>query len=550
MPFKKHFSCILSALIIFSITSLAKPAAKHDEPYLTVVIVIDQLAHHYLDKLSKNFTGGLKKLLKQGVVFQNAFHPHGIPETTPGHHAISTGTLPRDHGAVLNQWLNDRCYKIPFESDTSGHARVFSKDGFYNTGKSCHHTAVDGFSDQFLLSEKPDKKAKVFALSLKSYPALSMANRLGKAIWFDEKAGGFTSSERYFTQLPSWLTAFNKHHKIEQLTTVTWKSVHHASHKAYRFPFTRHYQFAGLPFSFIDKKEVQLDKTTATPYDLYLKTPASGKLLLECAQECIRKNFDRHSRMLLWVSLSNLDLAGHVYGPDSMEIIDTIYHVDRQLNVFIKFLEKTVGKKNFMLVLTADHGIAPLPEIMAQKGYPHARRIIAKNLIRTMNVELEKTYNIPNIVSCFEPTSFVLNHTVFQAQDQATQLQILNDIKKILKSEPGIKEAWTFNELQALVCQPDSYEQFYKNQLFANRTGDIIIQPHPFCQVTNYETGTSHQSPYDYDTHVPLIFYHHKHLKPGIIKQKVWIPQLPVTLAHLLRISKPGSSPYGILPGI
>lgn len=548
MAFKKHFSSALLAIVIFFFINQIILAKKHEEPALTVVIVIDQFAHHYLEKLHKHFKGGLKKLLKHGVVFHNAFHPHGVPETTPGHHGISTGTLPRDHGAVFNQWRDKNCNKIPFENDND--AKVFSKNGLYETGKSCHHTAVEGLSDQFVLSEKPHKKAVVFALSLKSYPALSMANRLGKAIWFDDKAGGFTSSEYYFSQLPEWLTSFNKKTGIEQLSAATWKTAHHHSHKAYKFPFTRNYDHAGLPFSFIDKKEVPLDRATQSPYDLYLKTPQSGKLLLDCAEKCIKNNFDRHGRMLLWISLSNLDLAGHMYGPDSMEIIDTIYHLDKQLKDFIKFLKKNVGKKNFLLALTADHGISPLPEIMAQKGYPHARRIIARQLMAKINAELEKTYNFPTILSCFEPTSFVLNHSFFDTQTEQTQQNILADIKKLLKTEPGIKEVWTFDELQKLVCSPNAYEQFYKNQLFAGRTGDIIVQPHPFCQITNYETGTSHQSPYNYDTHVPLILYQHKRLKPATIKQKVLIPQLPVTLAHLLKISKPGSSSYGILPGI
>ena len=119
-----------------------------------------------------------------------------------------------------------------------------------------------------------------------------------------------------------------------------------------------------------------------------------------------------------------------------------------------------------------------------------------------------------------------------------------------MRSIPGIKNVWTFDELEDSTFQPHQLESFYKNQLYAGRSGDIICQPEPYCQITKYPTGTSHMSPYDYDTHVPLIIYQNGRFEKKKVNKKVWMQQLPVTLAHILHVGQPSASPYDQLPGL
>lgn len=528
-------------------------------PPLTIVIVVDQFAHHVVQKLEPYFKFGLKKLLKKGIVYHQARHPHGVPETTPGHHALSTGVLPRDHGAVLNQWLNRQGIRTHYEVDTSGKAQVFSPSGFYEEGKSCCKTDVDGLSDQFIVRSSPNCKHQAFAMSLKSYPAISMANRLGKAFWLDQENGFFTSSKAYYETMPAWVHAFNQGKRVDKLTYCTWKTLYNKQSKAYQFPEIRNYEFAGFDFSLIDKVKIPISQHTEKnykgkkmlPYELFCKTPQSSKLLLNFAKRCIKKNFNKkEGKMLLWVSLSNFDLLGHFYGPDSMEAIDLAYHIDKQVGKFLDSVHEMVGEKNVLIVFTADHGVAPLPEIMQKRGFKSARRILADDLIQRMNDHIKTKYLTDKIIESYEPTHFRFNRAIFNTLSPSLQSSIIEDCKTFLLDEPGIKNVWTAEEIKTRYYEPRSLEQFYRNQVYRQRTGDLIIQPLPHVQVTHYATGTAHMTPYDYDTHVPLIFYQKGKLHHRQINKKVWAQQVPVTLAYLFGIARPSGSSFSLLPGI
>ena len=546
------FLFFIAAVLVLSSAAVArKPEDPCKAPQLTVVIVVDQFAHHVFEKLKPHFKYGFKRLLKEGIIYHQARHPHAVPETTPGHHALSTGVVPRDHGAVLNQWLNREGVRTHYELDVSGTASVFSPTGTYAQGKSPQHTDVDGLSDQFILHSSADCPHQVFALSLKSYPAISMANRKGKAFWIDQKTGFFTSSKAYCDQLPDWVQEFNREKKLDKLVCCRWKTMYNQKSKAYKFPEISNYEHAGFNFSIIKKGKIPLNRACENPYELFCKTPQSSKLLISFAKRCINKNFDKcNGKMLLWVSLSNFDLLGHIYGPDSMEAIDLAYHIDKQIGDFLKYLDEHIGKNKTLVVLTADHGISPIPEIMKKRGFNTARRIMADDLVQRMNDYIKAKYLIEKIVVAYEPMHFRLNRELLSTFAQSEQDAIINDLKQFLIQEPGIKNAWTAEDLKTKYYELRSLEQFYRNQVYRGRTGDIIIQPLPYVQVTNYATGTAHMTPYDYDTHVPLIIHQKGRFCRDDIYKKVWMQQLPITLAHIFGIPRPSASLFKMLPGI
>lgn len=557
----KRFIC-LSIAVFFTAATLPlfggvvatpkKTTPCYQPPKLAVVVVIDQCAWHYFNKLKPFFTGGLKELLDQGVVYTQAYHPHGIPETTPGHHGIATGTLPKDHGAITNQWLDDDCHKVAYDSDTSSYASILDAGTSAGQGKSPHHTMVDGLSDQFMLRSTGKTPNNVFALSLKSYPAIAMAGKMGKALWFNEKTGRFTSSRRYFKKLPDWIGDFNKTASIAKIPSFDWSLVYPSDAPAYDFPFIDDTTNAAYKFSLIGKGAVRIDLSKKDPYEFFIRCPSASDLLLRFAQTCLQEYFDPKSneRMLLWVSLSNLDLLGHMYGPDSREVIDTLYHIDHQLKGFIATLDQVAGKGNYLLALTADHGVAPIPEIQQKKGFHQALRISRDKLIGDMNAHIHECFHVLNVVQSFEPSFFWLNNKVIKKLSPELQHAVKKELVDYLRCCRGIKNAWTREELETSTFKEDDLEQFYKNQLYHGRCGDIVCQPQPYCLITQYSTGTSHATPYDYDTHVPLVLYQPAHLAHRYIHKKVWVPQLPVTLSKLLRVSRPSVSTYKFLPGL
>lgn len=544
------FKIKVQTLVIFSQLCVAAFLGAINPPKLTIVMVVDQGAYHYFPRLQKNFAYGLKELLEKGIVYTRAYHAHGVPETTPGHHAISTGTLPWYHGAAFNDWIQQTDYKMVFfDEDSSDKAKILNG---HSGGKSYKKTMVDGFSDQAMLDQKKEDNYTVMALSLKSYPAIAMANHTGKALWFNDKNGGFTSSKTYFEQLPKWVGKVNTKLNLGSKKFFEWKSAYPINSAKYNYQDIDDYSASALPFSIVKKGGIDMNKASSCPYDFFIKTPNGGAALITLAKACIKEHFvtkGSKSNLLLWVSLSNLDLITHLYGPYSYEAIDTFYHVDKQIQKLMVFARKIVGAKKCLFALTADHGIVPIPEILQKHGFTQAKRVMCKPLIDGMNKLIAQKYAIKEIVKSYEPTYFVLNREALASLEPGTRHAVITELKNFLKTQPGIRKAWHIDELKHTTFPEGALENLYKTQIYDNRIGDLIVMPQPYCLITNYSTGTSHLSPYEYDTHVPLFIYH-KDLKHQIIDEKVYVPQLPATLAKLLNITKPAASPYGPLPGI
>lgn len=252
----------------------------------------------------------------------------------------------------------------------------------------------------------------------------------------------------------------------------------------------------------------------------------------------------------MWVLLSNLDLLCHYYGPDCLETIDTIYHLDEQIYDFMKFAKYRVGAKKCLFVLTADHGIPSIPELAQKRGLSIARRLMADPLIKKINDAIQQKHGVAQVIKAYEPTSFKLNKEALNVLELEKKTIIINDIKTMLEQEPGIRKAWTLEELAAAPYVPGQREYCYKTQIYPGRIGDIICMPQPYCQITNYEKGTSHMSPYEYDTHVPLVIYQQGRFEGKTITDKVFMTQLAPTLTHIMGINRPATAMTPILPGI
>jgi len=523
--------------------------AQEKSPRLTVVLVIDQFAYHELQKLLPFFKGGIKFLHDNGIRYINAFHAHGMPETGIGHTTIGTATWAKDHGIIGNSWINEKGNLVLCDQDNSPHAAVFSPDGTYNFGVSPKNIMVDALSDQLRLNSFPHAKNTIFSISLKSRSSVGMAGRLGNALWFDTKTGNFTSSKAYFKELPAWVKIFNKERNIQNMKSYTWDLTYPKDDQAYQFYDLEDYEYTGVKRSWIGTHEINHNEKD--PFLFFEKTPNANKLLLDFAHECLKTHItDNHNeRFILWLSLSSLDLIGHVYGPNSLELIDMLYHVDNQLNKFIQSLSQYVPLQETLFVLTADHGVFPILETLKKRGIPFAHRMNADELIKVLNDGIEEKHGIKNAIAHFKMPCFYCSKEVCSSP-RPRYNAIIEDIKKELMATPGIKAAWTYKELIQMPTLPRDLKQYYKNQLYHNRTGDIICQVQPYNYIDTYTSGTAHGTPYDYDTHVPLIVYQKGVHENKTIGTTVFTPQIGVTLAEILNVPRPSASTFDVLPGI
>jgi len=239
-----------------------------------------------------------------------------------------------------------------------------------------------------------------------------------------------------------------------------------------------------------------------------------------------------------------------MYGPDSLEVVDSNYHLDYQIESFMKNVRRMIGAKNVLFVLTADHGVQPIQEIMQKKGYSKARRIMAPKLIKDMNDIAHEKFGIKDIIAGFKGSMFTLNKEKLNELETQQQKELIVSLKKHIEKIDGIKKVWHYDELENAVFEKNALENFYKNQLYKGRSGDLICMPHPYCIITHYSKGCSHETPYDYDTHVPLILYQKSRFERKTFNTKVWMTQLPKTLAKILNIHYPTASTEKCLPGI
>lgn len=538
-------------LLLFSLKLIASPCAPctyyhPEEPQLTVVIVIDQCAYRHLEKLKTYLTHGLKFFMNQGICYKEAYVPYAWPETAPGHASLSTGCTPCDHGIITNGWLSATGKEIACDEDEQEKTAVFGANGLQDVGRSASKIMVDGISDQLILQTQQHKNYKVFSVSGKSRAAICTANKLGKAIWLDDTACMFTSSKAYFNELPAWVKRFNERKNIRNMK-YTWKLANTCP-GAYAFRNTRNLKGSKYKQSLIGRTFSLCDQRKE-----FMQTPQANQLVFDAALTCIDEHFNKENKdekLFMWVLPSALDKVGHNFGPESIEAIDTVYHLDRQIQHFMNCVYKKTNKRNVLWVVTADHGMTLLPEQVREQGYTGARRILGPEVIKDLNAHLAQTCNVENLALLFNANSIYVNDPLFKSLERPVRKKVIKETKSFMRNLKGIRNVWTAKELSKLPTHKGTILDSFKHQIFKGRSGRFIVQSYPFVYVSQKKTGLSHQSPYSYDTHIPIMIYQRGKLQHKTIYERVTNTQLAPTLAHLLGVPRPSACTTDILPGI
>ena len=274
-------------------------------------------------------------------------------------------------------------------------------------------------------------------------------------------------------------------------------------------------------------------------------------MLFELAQRCIKKEFSKKQQSgILFLSVSTLDKVGHYFGQNSIEYLDVLYHLDQELGHFIDTVECTVKPEKIMWILTSDHGSMPPVEKLQEQGYSNARRINKNELHLNLNRLLEKQYGIQHAISAIDTPDIYLNHPVVDRLEKKTKKALLSSIKNYLLQLPGIKKVWFASELADNNYLSDTFENYFKNQYFSKRSADLAGQVFPYTLVSKNLKGSSHKTPYWYDTQVPLVIYQKNRFEKQRINKPVWITQVASTVAQILNIPRPSCTTFEVLPGI
>lgn len=554
-------------------SSLQTGAKLHERPRLVLLIVVDQFRYDYFERFGDLFVeGGLKRLMREGAFWTNVNYDHMPTFTAPGHATMMTGAWPAESGIVANEWPDRESGKrVTSVSDET--ARLLGgAEG--EPASSPRRLMASTLGDELRLAT--NDRSKVIGISAKDRSAILPAGRhASAAYWFSEQTGRMVTSNYYFNQVPAWVESFNATRPTDDFFRKPWERL---------LPDEAEYlRRAGpdAPPWEILRGEGEGKDTNTFPHiitggasmpgrDFYrlgfAYSPFSNDLLVSFTEQAIineQLGADDDTDVLT-LSFSANDYVGHRFGPYSQEMMDITLRVDRQIKALLDFVNGRVGLQNTLVVFTADHGVAPIPEHAAALGLPGGR-IEAADVTRAMRLAISARYNPKNeqpdrtadyIFKYKEGDTFkdafyngnLYFNPVALKRDGINQEEIERISGEAVMTVPGVRGYFTRTQLQRGAVSPaDPVARRVLHGFYARRSGDVIVIYEPFKKIFDYAIPADHGSPYSYDTHVPLIIMYARSLKPGRYMEAATPADIAPTLSAILDIQAPSNNVGRIL---
>lgn len=522
-------------LILFSIVLSACKNRTENAPKLVVGIVVDQMRYDYLSKFSGKFgQDGFKRLMREGFTLSNTHYNYIPTATAPGHASIFTGSTPSHHGIIGNYFYDKTLQEMVYCMADDRFKTVGAKKGGNTSTTRLQTTTI---ADQLKLAQAG--KGKTIGIALKDRSAmLPVGHSANGAYWFEGgKEGKFITSSFYAEKLPAWVENFNASATAEKLLNQTWKTLYpiknYTESIADKNPYERPFQgkkTATFPY------DLQTLKKENGGYSLLKATPFGNDLLLAFAKAAIKgeKLGQTAYKDFLSVSFSSTDYVGHQFGIHSKEIEDTYIRLDKNIAELLKFLDDEVGSGNYTLFLTADHAAAPNSNYLKSLRIP-ADFFSSKSFSAFVENLLYEKFTIENLVENISNGQIFLNELTLEK----------NNIKKetVVKylAENVIKHPLVYKIMGAVDLQKANFKSglfaLMKNGYHQKFSGDVLFALKPGVLNENHKKGgTSHGTGYNYDTHVPLIFYG-ANIKKGQSVTYTPITDIAPTIAHILGIT-------------
>ncbi|AWA30219.1 alkaline phosphatase [Flavobacterium magnum] len=528
-------------LLLLLLAPLALSAQQR--PKLVVGIVVDQMKMEYLYRFSSDFTkNGFKKLMDDGFVFENMHYNYMPTYTAPGHASIYTGTTPSVHGIVSNEWYSASTGKERYCTDDAGVTTV--GNGTPQEGAmSPKNLLATTITDELRLST--NFKGKVIGMSLKDRGAILPAGHFANWAFWYSKTGEFISSTFYGQQLPEWVTKFNAQKRFMSYINKGWDLL--LPEEAYNESLADDNKYEGKLYG----------KAPVFPYDLkemYAKndagilraTPFGNDLLLEFAKVAVDQEslgVDNDTDFLT-VSFSSTDYVGHIIGPRSVELQDTYLRLDRNIADLIAYLDGKVGKGNYLMFLTADHAGAENVTFLKDHKYD-VTNIPFGEMSKNLKQFSLDTFGT-DVIADFSNNNLYLNRQALKDKSLEPE-KVKSALSDYLMTLPQTKRVYS-KEVIIHAGGADYYLSCIAKGYDPRENGDLVVLFRP-GYIEYGPTGTSHGTPYSYDTHVPAIFYGW-HVRKGISHDKKTITQIAPTLAQKLGITFPNGSECIVLPEI
>ncbi len=517
---------LVPALVLASAVraaDIAAPApATTPRPRLVLFVSVDQMRADYLERFRGSFTSGLKTLSERGAVFTNARYRHACNETGPGHSVLLSGRSPRSSGIVGNSWY-DRTLGTRVNVVADPTVRVLG-----GAGRTASPAYFNGFTVGDMLKTR-SPASKVVGLSFKDRAAILMAGkRADGAYWYE--SGRWVTSSWYMAEAPRWLERWNARRLADTLAGRTWERLlaDPATYVRLAGPDDVKGEWDGKDTTFPHR--IRSAPPALEFYEDLRRTPFADDVLMDLVTTAMKAHDlgTDDATDILAVSFSTCDAIGHTYGPDSQEMMDYLLRLDRTLGRLLDEAERRAGKDRVLVVLTADHGVMPLVEVLKAKGID-ARRATGEELSGPVDRALAARFpGATGLLTDPDPTEYVLDREAIARQGLKVE-DVEAEIRKALLST-GLVDA-VYSQAQLVGPRPagDPFFDLHQRAFFAPRSGDLVTRIKKYVYLGGYVGGTGHGTPYDYDRHVPIVF-----LGPGIAPGRREIETGPEDIAWTL----------------
>ena len=513
----------LTAILSIAATRTAAPAAHL--PKLAVIIVVDQMRADYIDRFQADWTAGLKRIVSHGAWFHDAAYPYLGTVTCAGHATVSTGTFPNVHGVFANAWWDRKARElITCTEDSKAHNISYGPS--VKGGESPRELKVSTFTDQM----REQRSAHVVTLSLKARSAIMLAGHGGDAVtWLNDTLDGWASSSAYTKDPVAAVKTFVDANPIDADYGKTW--THALPDSRYQGPDDGLGESAprGWERTFPHRLTGGGDKPDAIFHQQWEASPFADAYLGRMAASLAESfQLGKHDGTdVLGVSFSSTDIVGHDFGPRSQEVQDMYVRLDRTVGALLDRLDALVGRDEYVVALTADHGVSMIPDQAIKEGRD-AGRITAAAIVDPIEKRMQAALGSGKYIARMTGNDLYFEHGQFEKL--AKSPEALAAVIDTIAATPGIARVFRADELRGAADSHDPLLRAAALSYVPDRSGDLIFALKPGWMIGS--SGTTHGSASPDDQHVPVVFMG-RGVKPGRYTSAATPADVTPTLAAL-----------------
>ncbi|MEA1847294.1 alkaline phosphatase PafA [Chryseobacterium sp. MHB01] len=531
----------IATAVIVSVTAINAQKIKNsrlERPKLVVGLVVDQMRWDYLYRYYNKYgNDGFKRLLNTGYSLNNVHIPYIPTVTALGHTCIYTGSVPAIHGIAGNDWTDKETGKNVYcttDESVTPVGTTNTKVGSHSP-KNLWSTTI---SDELRMAT--NFQGKVIGVSLKDRASILPAGHTPNgAFWFDDSTGDFITSSWYMNDLPQWVKAFNAQKMPEKLVANGWSTLLPIDQYTESSPDnstwegllgsakTPVFPYSNLASDYKDKK----DNIRYTPFGNTLTLK-----LAEAAVEGEKLGSDDVVDMLA-VNLASTDYAGHKFGPNSIEVEDVYLRLDQDLAQFFNYLDSKVGKGQYTVFLSADHGgahsVGFLQEHKITTGF------FGDGMEKNMNDKLKEKFGVDKLINAIDNYQIYFDRKLLK--EHKLDLDVVRDFTvEEIENDPNDLYAVSVTKVQQSTI-PEPIKQRIINGINRQRSGDIQLISHDSMLPPYSKTGTTHSVWNSYDSHIPLIFMGWG-IQHGESNKAYFMTDIAPTVSSLLKIQFPSGN--------